>query len=136
MLWGTANEVNSPKAGIDLFDKIAITDKKLVTYQVRYRAQVRMFTVVPLLIVLYTDSDRTHWTTSGTRLETFQSGSLTTVSPGLSRTSRVDDRSLPILVVLVVLTPVLVSLVPVRFCFDVYCVYVHVLLLTAYLLHT
>ncbi|RPD60088.1 lysophospholipase [Lentinus tigrinus ALCF2SS1-6] len=33
MLWGTANEVNSPKAGIDLFDKIAITDKKLVTYQ-------------------------------------------------------------------------------------------------------
>ena len=35
MLWGTANEVNSPTAGIDLFDKIAITDKKLVTYQVR-----------------------------------------------------------------------------------------------------
>ncbi|KAI0749779.1 lysophospholipase [Daedaleopsis nitida] len=33
MLWGTENEVNSPKAGIDLFDKIAITDKKLVTYQ-------------------------------------------------------------------------------------------------------
>ncbi|KAI0719289.1 lysophospholipase [Cerioporus squamosus] len=33
MLWGTANEVNSPRAGIDLFDKLAITDKKLVTYQ-------------------------------------------------------------------------------------------------------
>ncbi len=34
MLWGTANEVNSPRAGIDLFEKLAITDKRLVTYQV------------------------------------------------------------------------------------------------------
>ncbi|TFK87461.1 lysophospholipase [Polyporus arcularius HHB13444] len=33
MLWGTANEVNSPRAGIDLFEKLAITDKRLVTYQ-------------------------------------------------------------------------------------------------------
>ncbi|KAI0687842.1 lysophospholipase [Cerioporus squamosus] len=40
MTWGTADEANSPKAGVAFFNKVNIDDKKLVEYEVHIPTQV------------------------------------------------------------------------------------------------
>ncbi|KAJ8486787.1 hypothetical protein ONZ51_g4623 [Trametes cubensis] len=43
MLWGAADEVNSPKDGIAFFEKVQVKDKELVTYQVsRFPTHARL----------------------------------------------------------------------------------------------